>query len=135
MTNFLKEGNNYNFSSFFQAIDVASTKAFKHYNATLIPVPFPGCKHITFKSDPYWACVARQVTTTVAHYAGTCKMSTRRNSGVVDHKLRVHGISGLRVADASVMPTIIAGHTTAPVYMIAEKVSDMIKEDWRNSAP
>lgn len=54
---------------------------------------------------------------------------------MVDHRLRVHGIGGLRVADASVIPTIIAGHTTAPVYMIAEKVSDMIKEDWKNSAP
>ncbi|EFN72093.1 Glucose dehydrogenase [acceptor] [Camponotus floridanus] len=117
------------------AIDIASTRAFKRYNATLLSVPFPGCKHITFKSDPYWACVARHVSTTVAHYAGTCKMSTRRNSGVVDHRLRVHGIGGLRVADASIIPTIIAGHTTAPVYMIAEKVSDMIKEDWKNSAP
>ena len=57
-------------------------------------------------------------------------MSTRNNSGVVDHRLRVHGIGGLRVADVSVMPTINAGHTNAPAYMIAEKASDMIKEDW-----
>jgi len=60
-------------------------------------------------------------------------MSTRRNSGVVDYRLRVHRIDGLRVVDASVMPTIIAGHTNAPVYMIAEKASDMINEDWKNS--
>ncbi|KAM0730958.1 Glucose dehydrogenase [FAD, quinone] [Formica fusca] len=117
------------------AIEVASTRAFKRYNATLLPVPFPGCRHVAFKSDPYWACVARHVSTTIAHYSGTCKMSTRRNLGVVDHRLRVHGISGLRVADASIMPTIIAGHTTAPAYMIAEKASDMIKEDWKDSAP
>jgi len=52
---------------------------------------------------------------------------------VVDYRLRVHGIDGLRVVDASVMPTIIAGHTNAPVYMIAEKASDMINEDWKNS--
>lgn len=57
-------------------------------------------------------------------------MSTRKNSGVVDHRLRVHGIGGLRVVDASVMPTIIAGHTIASVYMMAEKAGDMIKEDW-----
>ncbi|XP_070155098.1 glucose dehydrogenase [FAD, quinone] [Polyergus mexicanus] len=117
------------------AIEVASTRAFKRYNATLLPVPFPGCRHVAFKSDPYWACVARHVSTTIAHYSGTCKMSTRRNLGVVDHRLRVHGIGGLRVADASIMPTIIAGHTTAPAYMIAEKASDMIKEDWEDSAP
>ncbi|XP_072759578.1 glucose dehydrogenase [FAD, quinone]-like isoform X2 [Anoplolepis gracilipes] len=117
------------------AIKVASTEAFKRYNTTLLPVPFSGCKHIVFKSDSYWACVARHMSTNLAHFAGTCKMSTRRNSGVVDHRLRVHGISGLRVVDASIIPTIIAGHTTAPVYMIAEKASDMIKEDWKDSAP
>ncbi|KAL6446540.1 hypothetical protein ACFW04_001231 [Cataglyphis niger] len=116
-------------------IEIASTKAFKRYNATLLPVPIPGCRHVAFKSDPYWACVARHVSTTIAHFSGTCKMSTRRNLGVVDHRLRVHGIRGLRVVDASIMPTIIAGHTTAPAYMIAEKASDMIKEDWRDSTP
>ncbi|KAL0131171.1 hypothetical protein PUN28_002615 [Cardiocondyla obscurior] len=115
------------------AIEVASTKAFKRFNATLLPVPFPGCKHVIFKSDAYWACIARHVSTTLGHFAGTCKMSTRKNSGVVDHRLRIHGIDGLRVVDASVMPTIIAGHTNAPAYMIAEKASDMIKEDWKSS--
>lgn len=60
-------------------------------------------------------------------------MGPRRNSGVVDHRLRVHGINGLRVVDASVIPTIIAGHTNAPAYMIAEKAVDMIKEDWEMS--
>ncbi|XP_025990966.2 glucose dehydrogenase [FAD, quinone] [Solenopsis invicta] len=116
------------------AIEIASTKAFKRFNTRLLPVPFPGCKHVAFKSDAYWACTARHVSTNLGHYVGTCKMSTRRNSGVVDHKLRVHGIDGLRVVDVSVMPTIIAGHTTAPAYMIAEKASDMIKEDWKGSA-
>ncbi|XP_072759249.1 glucose dehydrogenase [FAD, quinone]-like [Anoplolepis gracilipes] len=117
------------------AIKVASTEAFKRYNTTLLSVPLPGCKHIAFNSDPYWACVARHMSTCIFHFSGTCKMSTRKNSGVVDHRLRVHGISGLRVVDASIMPTIIAGHTTAPTYMIAEKASDMIKEDWKVSAP
>lgn len=94
-------------------------------------VPFPGCKHIAFNSDIYWACAARHLSTTLGHYAGTCKMGTRENSGVVDHRLRVHGINGLRVVDASIMPTIISGHTNAPTYMIADKASDMIKEDWK----
>ncbi|TGZ52543.1 Uncharacterized protein DBV15_07952, partial [Temnothorax longispinosus] len=116
------------------AIEVASTKAFKRFNATLLPVPFLGCKHVAFKSDAYWACVARHVSTSLGHYAGTCKMSSRKDSGVVDYRLRVHGIDGLRVVDASVMPTIIAGHTNAPAYMISEKASDMIKEDWKDSA-
>ncbi|XP_076396393.1 glucose dehydrogenase [FAD, quinone] isoform X1 [Megachile rotundata] len=114
-----------------QALRVVSTKAFKRYNATLLPVAFPGCKDVPFASDPYWACVARHVSTTLGHFAGTCKMAPREKSGVVDHRLRVHGINGLRVVDASVMPTIVTGHTNAPVYMIAEKAADLIKEDWR----
>ncbi|XP_011645474.1 glucose dehydrogenase [FAD, quinone]-like [Pogonomyrmex barbatus] len=116
------------------AIEVASTRAFKRFNTTLLPVPFPGCKHVAFKSDAYWACVARHVSTNLGHFAGTCRMGTRDNSGVVDHRLRVHGIGGLRIVDASVMPTIVVGHTNAPVYMIAEKASDMIKKDWKGSA-
>ena len=124
-----------NFPLLLQAIDIASTRAFKRYNATLLPVAFPGCKRVSFGSDPYWSCVARHVSTTLGHFAGTCKMGTRKNSGVVDHRLRVHGINGLRVVDASIIPTLIAGHTNAPAYMIAEKAADMIKEDWRLLSP
>ncbi|KOC70383.1 Glucose dehydrogenase [acceptor] [Habropoda laboriosa] len=116
-----------------KAIQVGSTIAFKRFNATLLPVSFPGCKHISFGTDPYWACVARHVTTTLGHFVGTCKMAPRRKSGVVDHRLRVYGINGLRVVDASIIPTIIAGHTNAPAYMIGEKAADMIKEDWKLS--
>lgn len=110
---------------------MASTRAMERFNTTLLSVPYPGCKHIALHSDEYWACVARHISITLGHFVGTCKMGTRRDSGVVDHRLRVHGINGLRVVDTSVMPTIITGHTNAPAYMIAEKASDMIKNDWR----
>ncbi|MDM8167573.1 choline dehydrogenase [Roseovarius sp.] len=71
---------------------------------------------------------ARNNSTTIYHPTGTCKMGPGPDA-VVDARLRVHGIAGLRVADCSIMPEIVSGNTNAPAIMIGEKASDMILED------
>ena len=78
------------------------------------------------KSDDEIRDVIRQRADTVYHPVGSCKMGTDEQA-VVDPQLRVHGIEGLRVIDASIMPTLIGGNTNAPAMMIAEKAVDMIR--------
>jgi choline dehydrogenase-like flavoprotein len=71
------------------------------------------------------------MTFTFFHPVGTCKMGNDSDpDAVVDSALRVRGVKQLRVSDASIMPTVPSGHTTAPVYMIAEKTAELIKDDW-----
>ena len=82
------------------------------------------------ETDEQLAQAAGDLGTTIFHPVGTCKMGGD-DLAVVDDRLSVHGVSGLRVIDASIMPRITSGNTNAPTVMIAEKGAEFIREDAR----
>jgi choline dehydrogenase-like flavoprotein len=88
--------------------------------------PFIGAELSPLNSDADIDAHIRSTAITVHHPAGTCRMGVD-DEAVVDPELRVRGVGGLRVVDASVMPDLVGGNINAPVIMIAEKASDMIR--------
>ncbi|RTL73478.1 MAG: FAD-dependent oxidoreductase [Bradyrhizobiaceae bacterium] len=106
---------------------LASTSALKPY---LVEEYKPGADVST---DDEILDFAREYGATIFHPTGTCKMGSDPMA-VTDARLRVHGIGGLRVVDCSIMPTLVSGNTHAPAVMIAEKASDMILADSKESS-
>ena len=117
-----------------RAVAVAGLKFTREIMAAPALRPFspqelkPGA-HLT--RDEELAHAAGDLGTTIFHPVGTCKMG-KDPMAVVDDHLRVHGVKGLRVVDASIMPTITSGNTNAPTVMIAEKGAEFIKDQYRN---
>jgi choline dehydrogenase len=103
---------------------ILAAAALKPY---VVDEAYPGSK-VTSDDDILAYC--RQTGSTVYHPTSTCRMGSDALA-VVDQRLRVRGLEGLRVVDASIMPDLISGNTNAPVIMIAEKASDMILQDAR----
>ncbi|XP_045604147.1 glucose dehydrogenase [FAD, quinone] [Procambarus clarkii] len=114
------------------ALAIGNTQALKDdHGAKFYNTVLPGCEKEVYGSDSYWACFTRHMAQTTFHPVGTCKMAPPSDPyGVVDHTLKLRGISGLRVVDASIMPVIVSGNLNAPVIMIGERAADLIKQDW-----
>lgn len=111
--------------------ELEQTEAFRRIEAKLLRSSVPECERFEYGTDAYFVCHARHLTFTVYHYSGTCKMGSANDPmAVVDSRLRLIGVDGLRVADASIMPQIVSGHTNGPVFMIGEKAAQMIIDDW-----
>lgn len=103
-----------------------NTTYFRKVGGSLARLSVRGCEHIPWGTDEYWRCYAKNTVSSLLHGVGTCSMGRQ---GVVDERLRVHNVDGLRVVDASVIPMIPSGNTNAPVMMVGEKAADMIKAD------
>ncbi len=84
------------------------------------------------QTDDQIRALIRQRADAAYHPVGTCSMGDDEQA-VVDARLRVHGLQGIRVADASIMPTLPSTNTNAPAIMIGEKAADIIREDWRRT--
>ena len=105
---------------------IVAQKALAPYNPRELK---PGTQ---YEGDDELARLAGDIATTIFHPIGTCKMGPKDDPlAVVDGELRVHGIAGLRVADASIMPTITSGNTNSPVLMIAERAAEWMTRDAR----
>ncbi|XP_071522922.1 glucose dehydrogenase [FAD, quinone]-like [Panulirus ornatus] len=118
------------------AMRIGKTEALKSHGATFHSRPVPGCEDKTMDEVLYWVCYVEHMASSYWDPAGTCKMGPASDPlAVVDEKLKVRGVSGLRVVDASIMPVIVSGNINAPTIMIAEKAADLIRKDWEVEIP
>ncbi|PSN36931.1 Glucose dehydrogenase [FAD, quinone] [Blattella germanica] len=113
------------------AMKMSEAKAFARMGMVVDKTPVARCASIPYGTEQYWRCALKGNVRPSVHGVGTCRMGPSGDPlAVVDPKLRVHGITGLRVIDASVMPSNVNGNTNAATIMIAEKGADIVKKDW-----
>ncbi|KAF2886456.1 hypothetical protein ILUMI_19720 [Ignelater luminosus] len=111
-------------------LEISKTSAFQSIDAKYESGPLPACKDYKYLSSDYWICAIKQLTYPIVEGVATCKMGPKDdNTAVVDNKLKVHGMDGLRVVDASIIPLSFA-QPAPTVYMIGEKAADLIREQY-----
>ncbi|KAG6442303.1 glucose dehydrogenase [FAD, quinone]-like [Manduca sexta] len=106
---------------------ITKSSYFKRVRGKMLLPSLPQCDRMKRFSDEYWRCYALAMIGTVYHFSSTCAIGR-----VVDAELRVRGVSGLRVVDASVMPTVTSGNINAPTIMIGEMAAEFIKKVYRS---
>lgn len=110
-----------------KVISLRGTTFYRNSDSEVVDLNLSDCKDYKFMSHEYWRCYSRGMASTLWHPVGTCSMEPK---GVVDNKLKVYYTNKLRVVDASVIPFIPSGNTNAPTIMLAEKASDIIKNEY-----
>lgn len=107
------------------------TKDFKIHKGELLRFKIDECDSLEYLSDDYWRCYVKYFSTTTYHPCGTCKMGPPEDSeAVVDSRLKVHGMKGLRVVDASIMPLIVSGNTVSNSFRLTSIIkTEMASEN------
>ncbi|XP_057339322.1 glucose dehydrogenase [FAD, quinone]-like [Microplitis mediator] len=114
-----------------KVIELTKTHTMRKWDLRLDETILPACAKYPFGTDAYWECYIRMETGPENHQSGTCKMGPKTDpDAVVDSELRLHGISNIRVADASIFPDVPNANPCAAIIMVAEKAADMIINTW-----
>ncbi|XP_048480195.1 ecdysone oxidase [Plutella xylostella] len=106
------------------------TPTYKNYGAEIVDLELQQCKDYEFGTTDFWRCYSLNTVASLYGPTGTCRMSVEGAEGVVDDRLRVLNVQGLRIVDASVINNLMGGEAHGKTLAVAEKAADIIKQDY-----